>query len=389
MRPRHLALLLRLSLFVAIAACAALVVDYRSMGDPAFCSAGTGCGAVKGSGYSSIAGVPLPNLGLAAFACLLAGSLLARSRLHHLALAVAAGIGAIGAAALIVLQVFVLKAICVWCMAIDSSAIVGAAAAIGIALAAARADSPGGAPEAFAREVQPGGAALGAWVAAALLAIGLPFLWGMFPQPSLPAALAPLQAPGKITLISFTDFECPHCRGLSPELHRIAEEHGDRVHFVRKMVPLPRHKGALPAAKAYLCVPPEQREVAAARLYAAEPEHLTDAAMTVLLTAPGSMEAVKLDRTAFASCLAAPETQAQAEAERALFFEKAGGRGLPTTFVGRRMLLGNDPAGIREALALEMGGGRTELPLWLFFVVLGVIAAGAAAVSLRAPRLER
>ena len=33
------------------------------------------------------------------------------------------------------LQVFVLKAICVWCMAIDSSAILGAAAAISIALA--------------------------------------------------------------------------------------------------------------------------------------------------------------------------------------------------------------------------------------------------------------
>lgn len=386
MRPRHLALLLRLSLFVAIAACAALVVDYRSMGDPAFCSAGTGCGAVKGSGYSSIAGVPLPNLGLAAFACLLAGSLLARSRLHHLALAAVAGIGAVGAVALIALQVFVIGAICVWCVAIDSSAIVAAAAAIGIALAAARAHGPGGDSEAFAREVQPGGAALGAWMVAALLAIGLPFLWGMYPQPTLPAALAPLQAPGKITVISFTDFECPHCRGLSPQLHRLVEEHGDRVRFVRKMVPLSSHKGALPAAKAYLCVPPEQREAAAARLYAAEPALLTDAAMTTLLTAPGSPEPVKLDRAAFEACLAAPETKAEAEAERALFFEKAGGRGLPTTFVGRRMVLGNDPAGIQEALALEMGGGRTELPLWLFFVVLGVIAAGAAAVSLRAPR---
>ena len=62
-----LALLLRISLLVAIAASAALVVQYTNAGNPAFCGVGSGCLAVRLSPYSMLFGaVPLPSIGLAA-----------------------------------------------------------------------------------------------------------------------------------------------------------------------------------------------------------------------------------------------------------------------------------------------------------------------------------
>ncbi|HSN97760.1 MAG TPA: vitamin K epoxide reductase family protein [Candidatus Nanopelagicales bacterium] len=374
MRPRHLALLLRLSLFVAIAASAALVADYRSSGDPAFCGVDSGCFAVRISGYANVLGMSLPNLGLAAFATLLAGSLLARSRLHHLLVGVAAGVGAVAALVLIYLQAAVIGAFCAWCVAVDIGALIAAAAAGGIAVQARKA----GDEEAFAREVNPGGAALVGWVVAALGGIGLPMMWAQYPTlPALPQEIAAVQVPGKVTLVGFTDFECPFCRRLAPELHQIEEEFGDRIVYIRKMAPLPRHEGALPAAKAYVCAPPEQREGAAALLYTASAERLTEEGVV------GVLGPLKLDREALVACLAAPETKAAVEAEVALY-KKVAGKGLPYTFVGRRVVLGFNPARIDESIKLELAGQHFGLPLWGMFVALGLVAAGAAAVSLRA-----
>ena len=36
--------------------------------------------------------------------------------------------------------------------------------------------------------------------------------------------IAALQVPGKITIVSFTDFECPFCRKLHPILHGIIDK---------------------------------------------------------------------------------------------------------------------------------------------------------------------
>ena len=66
MRPLPLVLLLRLSLLIAVAASAALIVDYQNAGDPAFCGVGSGCFAVRISPYSRLLGVPLPYIGLVA-----------------------------------------------------------------------------------------------------------------------------------------------------------------------------------------------------------------------------------------------------------------------------------------------------------------------------------
>jgi uncharacterized membrane protein len=82
------------------------------------CTSGGGCETVQESEYAELAGIPVAILGLAAWAAVLAltiwDSALARTLTAALAL------GALAFAAyLVVLQLFVIDAICIWCMVND------------------------------------------------------------------------------------------------------------------------------------------------------------------------------------------------------------------------------------------------------------------------------
>ena len=59
--------LLRLALLLALAASAALAIDYLST-NPSFCGARSGCGIVRRSGWGYVGPIPVPVLGLVAFA---------------------------------------------------------------------------------------------------------------------------------------------------------------------------------------------------------------------------------------------------------------------------------------------------------------------------------
>ncbi len=82
------------------------------------CTSGGGCETVQASQYAVLAGVPVAVLGLVAWATALAltvwNSELARTLTVALALAALAF-----AAYLVVLQLVVIDAICLWCMAND------------------------------------------------------------------------------------------------------------------------------------------------------------------------------------------------------------------------------------------------------------------------------
>ena len=82
------------------------------------CVAGGGCETVQQSSYAELAGVPVALLGLLGYAVILALVLLdtPNARLGAAALAV---VGLAFSVYLIVLQLFVIDAVCVWCLAND------------------------------------------------------------------------------------------------------------------------------------------------------------------------------------------------------------------------------------------------------------------------------
>lgn len=82
------------------------------------CTTG-GCEAVQSSDYAELLGIPVAVLGLAAYVFLL-GTALLTSEVARLAGAVAAVSGALFAAYLLFAQLFVIDAICQWCVASDA-----------------------------------------------------------------------------------------------------------------------------------------------------------------------------------------------------------------------------------------------------------------------------
>jgi len=82
------------------------------------CTAGGGCETVQGSKYSVLAGIPLAILGLVAWVAAL-GLTIWNSELARTLTAALAVVAVAFAAYLVILQLFVIDAICVWCMAND------------------------------------------------------------------------------------------------------------------------------------------------------------------------------------------------------------------------------------------------------------------------------
>jgi protein-disulfide isomerase len=53
-----------------------------------------------------------------------------------------------------------------------------------------------------------------------------------------------------VTIVLFSDFQCPFCSRVEPTLARVQQEYGEKVRIVWKHQPLPFHPNALPAAEA-------------------------------------------------------------------------------------------------------------------------------------------
>ena len=51
-----------------------------------------------------------------------------------------------------------------------------------------------------------------------------------------------------VTIVEYTDFECPYCRKEVAVLHQVMQQYGDRVRLVVKQTPLDIHPNAMPAA---------------------------------------------------------------------------------------------------------------------------------------------
>lgn len=55
-----------------------------------------------------------------------------------------------------------------------------------------------------------------------------------------------------VTIVEFSDFQCPFCNRVTPTVKQIQKEYGDQVRFVFKQLPLEMHGEAEPAARAAL-----------------------------------------------------------------------------------------------------------------------------------------
>jgi predicted DsbA family dithiol-disulfide isomerase len=62
-----------------------------------------------------------------------------------------------------------------------------------------------------------------------------------------------------VTIVEFSDFECPFCSEVQPTLKQVMQTYGKDVRLVFKHMPLEGHRNSLPAARAAYCAAEQDR----------------------------------------------------------------------------------------------------------------------------------
>lgn len=350
----------RLAAVLSLAVSAALLVDYIS-GTPTFCGVGSGCAAVRGSGYGYLSigelNLPVPALGMLAFAVLL-GAALTRGLLRWVPLLAGVG-GAIGVG-LFCLQAVKIGQLCSLCVTVDALSVIAAICGF------LQWNGEGDASQEF-------GLRWSTWPLLAALALLAPLAWPRLrPVAPVPAGVQKLYVPGKINVVEFADYECPFCRRLHPELSAVIASYPGKVNFTRLNLPLKSHEFARVAAQAQVCAREQGKgDEMADRLFAAEDLH------------PSSnrdlAKGLGVELGAYDQCIASGKADKVIDAESKILLD-AGLQGLPTTYVGAQTILGAQPEEVfRDAFdRAARGEGEHGIPAsvyWPFFALL------AAAVS--------
>jgi protein-disulfide isomerase len=67
----------------------------------------------------------------------------------------------------------------------------------------------------------------------------------------VPVGKSPVKGPATalVTIIEFSDFQCPYCKRVEPTLAELEKKYGDKIRLVWKHEPLPFHPAAEPAAQ--------------------------------------------------------------------------------------------------------------------------------------------
>jgi protein-disulfide isomerase len=145
-------------------------------------------------------------------------------------------------------------------------------------------------------------------------------------------ARGPADAP--VTIVEFSDLQCPHCKEANPTIERLLNENPN-VHFVLQNFPLPNHNWALKAASYADCVGRASNEAFwkfVDSVFAAQEQITADNADEKLTGIADSSGAKGTD---IATCAAKPETQARVEASVNLG-KALGVNSTPTLFVNGR-----------------------------------------------------
>ena len=144
------------------------------------------------------------------------------------------------------------------------------------------------------------------------------------------------KADAAVTLIWYTDFQCPFCSRVQPTIEKIETEYKDKVRIVFKHLPLDFHKNAMGAAEAAACAN-EQGKFWEMEKYLYENQQKLEAAQL-----GEHAKAVGLDTGKWQKCMDAHKFK-DAIAKDMATAEKVQTTGTPAFFVNGRKLSGARP----------------------------------------------
>ena len=142
------------------------------------------------------------------------------------------------------------------------------------------------------------------------------------------------EAEAPVTIVEWSDFECPYCKRVLPALEQLLEEYPTEVRLVFRHFPLHAiHPNAQGAAEAAICAQDQGAFWELHDLMFEEQDTLTASDLK------DKAERAGLDAEAFAACMEAGDTPDRVEADRRAGVA-AGVSGTPALFVNGRPLEG-------------------------------------------------
>lgn len=160
------------------------------------------------------------------------------------------------------------------------------------------------------------------------------------PRIRMRAANGPSRGPesAPVTLVEFTDFQCPFCSRAAPTLRAVEEKFGQNIRLVFKHYPLPMHKEANRAAEAAVCADEQ------GRFWEMHDKLFTDPNRLSPMDIAHYARDVNIDLNQFNDCLASGRAAERVKRDRAEG-DEYGVANTPTFFVNGRFLLGAVPLG--------------------------------------------
>jgi protein-disulfide isomerase len=160
----------------------------------------------------------------------------------------------------------------------------------------------------------------------------------------------------KVTLVEYSDFECPYCSKAADAVTVIKARYGKVVRVVFRQFPLSFHPDAMPAAQASLAARAQGRFWDYHDLLFANNEKLDRASLE------GYAKTLGLDMKAFRADLDKGSYAAAVEADLALGGE-SGVQGTPSMFVnGKRVPNPTDVSVVAELINAELSAAGVAIP---------------------------
>ena len=147
-------------------------------------------------------------------------------------------------------------------------------------------------------------------------------------------AQGPATAP--VTIVEFSDFQCPYCSKLRPELEQVKAKYGDKVRIVFRQFPLAMHQNAQKAAEAALCANDQ------GKFWQMHDAMFGDQAGLAPEGLKAKAKAIGLNEQTFAACLDGDKHSKDIQADMAAG-TAAGVQGTPAMFVNGRFINGAVP----------------------------------------------
>ncbi len=145
----------------------------------------------------------------------------------------------------------------------------------------------------------------------------------------------PADAP--VTIVEFSDFECPYCQAMLGTIRNVQETYGENIRLVYRQFPLNSiHPNAQKAAEASLCANDQGRFWEMHDLMFEDQRGLSVEALTM------KAESLELDGSTFEKCLTSNKYAEQVKQD-VMDGTVLGVTGTPAVFVNGRPLVGNVP----------------------------------------------